>query len=162
MKEVLTVLQRQSLKEDIINEKETEKSPELLQKRVLKSLPMVKQAQTGKTKPILRKTEELTINEDGLLKVGKRALPVDTASFLYHMQPRKKQLPGPDYEQILHKMSLTLQLVANSAAKQMMKPITKRRVVAGKQKIPKQRVTKPRIQDDYQCGEDTKAEKGWE
>ena len=58
-----------------------------------------------------------------MLKVGNRVLSIEATYFLYNTQQSEKQLPDPDYSQILDKLNLTAQLEAKSAAKRMIKTI---------------------------------------
>ena len=99
---LLTVLQRQPLKQETAKQSERkelkdEKNPEVPHKLVLKSLFMLNPTQK-ETKSILRKIEEaedVSITEDGRVRVGNRTL-IDATIYLYNTQQSKKQLPDPD------------------------------------------------------------------
>ena len=124
--------------------------------------------QKEKTIPILREIEEaedISINENGMLEVGNRLTLINATSLVYDLQSNKKQLPDPNYKQILDKLSLTPHFVANSAAKRMTKPTTKTKVVTGKPKTSKRTFKRPRIPNEWQFVEDTteeEGEKGWD
>ena len=75
-----------------------------MQQRIFKSLSMLNPAQKGKTKPILRKLEEakeVSITEDGLIRVGNRT----TSCNIFPLQhaTKQKKLPDPDYKHLMEK-----------------------------------------------------------
>ena len=74
------------------------------------------------------------------------------------MQQSKRQLPDPDYKQLLNKLSLIPQLVAYSAAKRLTKPVTKTKVATGKPKTSKRAPKTITKQNEQQFGEDNTAE----
>ena len=93
----LTLLQRQNPtvgKEDNSTLSQVaENQLDKVEKKVLKSLSMLKPGQLEKTKPILKKIYEASdvgVNEDGFLTVDDRATTIEATSFLYNLQQTKK------------------------------------------------------------------------
>ena len=93
----LTLLQRQKPtvgKEDNSTLSQVaENQLDSVEKRVLKSLSMLKPGQLEKTKPILKKIYEASdvgVNEDGFLTVDDRATTIEATNFLYNLQQTKK------------------------------------------------------------------------
>ena len=131
----LTLLQRQPHDDQKADEKtdakpktdeaKDKKEKHSVQTRVLQSISMLKPSQIEKSKQILKKLGEnadIAINDEGLLEIGERPTSIDATSFLYNLQQTKKQLHDPEYETILKKLDITPQLVANTYAKQIVKP----------------------------------------
>ena len=79
---ILSLLQRQQNSSETVESDEMDKKPqwsplqkEIIEKKVLKSLLMMKPWQIEKSKPILRKiydSDNVSISEDGFLKIGRQ------------------------------------------------------------------------------------------
>ena len=70
---------------------------------------MMKPWQTEKSKPILRKiynSDNVSISEDGFLKIGDRETSIEATNFLYNLQQPKTRLHDPDYKKILDKIDI--------------------------------------------------------
>ena len=107
---LLTLLQRNQPPEEPKEKKSEATSSssatdrEIIEKRVLKSLSMMKPWQLEKSKPILRKiydSSDVSINEDGFLTLDDRPTSLEATSFLYNLQQPKTGLHDPDYRRIL-------------------------------------------------------------
>ena len=154
---LLTLLQRQQPKD---SEEKKDESPslkesnrEIVEKRVLKSLSMMKPWQLEKSKPILRKiydSADVSINEDGFLTLDDRPTSLEATNFLYNLQQPKTGLHDPDYKRILSKIDISSQLVPNSDAKKILQPsIVKKKTITGpKSKTPRKRTTKTPLSGD--------------
>ena len=141
---------------------------DIVEKRVLKSLSMLKPGQLEKTKPILKKIYEASdvgVNEDGFLTVDDRATTIEATNFLYNLQQTKKGLHDPDYKRILERIDISPSLVANSDAKKILQPTRSKTKRRPKIKTPGKASKKQRL-DDKQVAEDSQAEeistRAWE
>ena len=132
---------------------------DIVEKRVLKSLSMLKPGQLEKTKPILKNSEasEVGDNEDGFLTVDDRATTIEATNFLYNLQQTKKGLHDTDYKRILENIDISPSLVANSDAKKILQPTPCKTIVRPKIKTPGKASKKQRL-DDKQVAEDSQAE----
>ena len=167
---ILTLLQRQQKSSEIVRPEEKrderpQSSPtpkEIIEKRVLKSLSMMKPWQIEKSKPILRKIYEsadVSINEDGIIKIGDRETSIEATNFLYNLQQPKTGLHDPDYKKILDKIDVSQHLIANSNAKtHLQSSSSKKKPVIKKIKTPKKRQLKSIPSDDASTIEDFKDE----
>ena len=118
---LLTVLQRQLMKDEEKEEKDVKspkenQTPKNLEKSELNSLPKLNSAQKEKTNTEKKteQAEDLSISKDGSIKVGNRTPSIDATKVLYNMQQSRKQLSDPGFPNILKNSP---HLVANSAAK---------------------------------------------
>ena len=104
---ILSLLQRQQKSSETVEPdenmyKKPQWSPlqkEIIEKRVLKSLSMMKPWQIEKSKPILRKiydSDNVSISDDGFLKNGDRETSIEATNFLYKLQQPKTGLHDPD------------------------------------------------------------------
>ena len=127
---LLTLLQRNHPPEEPKEKKgeATSSSPatdrEIIEKRVLKSLSMMKPWQLEKSKPILRKnydSSDVSINEDGFLTLDDRPTSLEATSFLYNLQQPKTGLHDPDYRRILFNLNFVFSLRAELSSKQVRK-----------------------------------------
>ena len=132
----------ESKKEETIEPKSSEVN-ESVQKRILRSITMLNPHQTEKSKAILEKLQsnpEITINEEGVIEVGQTPTAIDASNFLYTLQQPTKKLYHPDYKRILEKVKVTQDLVANSEAKEIVRPkVTKTKIVT----LPKSKAGTP-------------------
>ena len=72
---------------------------DIVEKKVLKSLSMLKPGHLEKTKSVLKKNYEASdvrVNENGFLTVDDRTTTIDATNFLYNLQQTKKGLHDPD------------------------------------------------------------------
>ena len=173
---LLTLLQRNKPPEEPKEKSEaTSSSPatdrEIIEKRVLKSLSMMKPWQLEKSKPILRKiydSSDVSINEDGFLTLDDRPTSLEATSFLYNLQQPKTGLHDPDYRRILSKIDISPQLVPNSDAKKILQPlVVKKKITTGsKNKTPKKRLSKKALSGDESSiealEEETSAPRRWD
>ena len=124
----LTLLQRQHKSSEKVepDEKKDRKFPsnplqeEIIEKRVLKSLSMMKPWQKEKSKTSLRKiydSNNISIKDDGFLKIGYRETSTQATKFLHNLQQPKTGLHDPDYKKLLDKIDISPHLVPNSTAK---------------------------------------------
>lgn len=162
----LTMLQRipqtKGDKEPSIEPKQSEVN-DSVQKRILRSITMLKPHQTEKSKAIsekLQSTPEITINEEGVIEVDQSPTAIDASNFLYTLQQPTKKLYHPDYKRILEKVKVSQDLVANSEAKEIVRPkVTKTKIVT----LPKSKSGTPtpkksRKSNEQQTGPDSEAE----
>ena len=124
---------------------------------------MLKPWQIEKSKPILKKLDEsaeLSIDNDGTLKIGDRSTTIDATTFLYNLQQPRKRLHDPDYKTILENLDISPTLVANADAKQLVEP----KVV--KKKVTKTTLKQARVEDEDEFStateEEKETEKSWE
>ena len=168
----LTLLQRQKStvgkQDNSTFSKVPENQENSVEKRVLKSLSMLKPGRLEKTKPILTKSygaPDVEVNEDGFLTVGDRATTIEATSFLYNLQQPKKRLHDPDYKRILERIDISPSLVANSDAKKILQRTRSKTIVRPKIKTPAEATTKQRL-GDKQVAEDSQADeistRAWE
>ena len=64
-------------------------------------------ADRKKNKPSLRKINDsvnVSMNEDGFLKIGDREISIEATIFLYNMQQAKTRLHDPDYRKFSTKL----------------------------------------------------------
>ena len=111
---------------------------EIIEKRVLKSLSMMKPWQIEKSKPILKKIyddPDISIDEEGLLKVGDQTTSLEAKNFLFDLQQPKKGLHDPDYKKILEKLQVSPHLIPNSQAKKIVQSSASRKKVTVKPKL---------------------------
>ena len=142
---LLTLLQRQRKPKRTVGETKTPQASqprasyrEIVEKRVLKSLSMMKPWQLEKSKPILRKIyddPDISINEEGLLTVGDQTTSLEAKNFLFDLQQPKKGLHDPDYRRILEKLEVSPHLIPNSQAKKLLQSSTGRKKVTVKPRI---------------------------
>ena len=93
---------------------------DIVEKRVLKSLSMLKPGQLEKTEPILKQIYEASdvgVNADRFFTVDHRATTIEATNFLYRLQQTKKGLDDPDYKRILEGIDISPSLIANSNSK---------------------------------------------
>ena len=148
---ILSLLQRQQSSSESVESDEMDKKPqrspllkEIIEKRVLKSLSMMKPWQIEKSKPILRKiydSDNVSISEDGFLKIGDRETS-EATKFLYNLQQPKTHLHDPDYKKFLDKIDISPNLIPNSTAKSYLQTASgKKRAGTStrKNKTPKKR-----------------------
>ena len=173
---LLTLLQRNKPPEEPKEKSEATSSlpatdREIIEKRVLKSLSMMKPWQLEKSKPILRKiydSSDVSINEDGFLTPDDRPTSLEATSFLYNLQQPKTGLHDPDYRRILSKIDISPQLVPNSDAKKILQPlVVKKKITTGsKNKTPKKRLSKKTLSGDESSiealEEETSAPRRWD
>ena len=168
----LTLLQRQKStvgkQDNSTFSKVPENQENSVEKRVLKSLSMLKPGQLEKTKPILTKSygaPDVEVNEDGFLTVGDRATTIEATNFLYNLQQPKKRLHDPDYKRILERIDISPSLVANSDAKKILQRTRSKTIVRPKIETPAEASTKQRL-GDKQVAEDSQADeistRAWE
>ena len=104
---------------------------------------MLNPHQTEKSKAILEKLQsnpEITINEEGVIEVGQTPTAIDASNFSYTLQQPTKKLYHPDYKRILEKVKVSQDLVANSEAKEIVRPkVTKTKIVT----LPKSKTGTP-------------------
>ena len=165
---ILTLLQRQQSPKDPKESKtqsassSSEPDRDLIEKRVLKSLSMMKPWQIEKSKPILRKiydSPDVSINEDGFLTIDDRTTSLEATNFLYNLQQPKTGLHDPDYRKILSKIDLSPQLVPNSDAKKILQPaVLRKKINNPKSRTPKKRQKKKTLSDDESINEDIEKE----
>ena len=170
---ILSLLQRQqNSSETVESDEKMDKKPqwsplqkEIIEKRVLKSLPMMKPGQIEKSKPILRKiydSDKVSISEDGFLKIGDRETSIEATNFLYNLQQPKTHLHDPDYKKILDKIDISPHLIPNSTAKSYLQTASgKKRVGIStrKNKTPKKRRLTSIPSDDGSSIDDPEEEK---
>ena len=168
---LLTVLQRQPQK--VINSTDKtqtnhQQTTDNMKARVLKSLSMLQPSKKEKSRSILGKIEQsdkIAINDDGKLELNDRTTSIDANTFLFDLQQNRTKIlsKDPDYKNILENLDISPQLIANSQAKQILKP--KRLKTVLKAKSPKT-TKKTRRQDELQPSEDSEreeeTEKEWE
>ena len=164
---ILTLLQRQQPPKDPKENKtqstsSSEPERDIIEKRVLKSLSMMKPWQIEKSKLILRKiydSPDVSINEDGFLTVDDKPTSLEATNFLFKLQQPKTGLHDPDYRKVLSKLELSPQLVPNSDAKKILQPsVLRKKVTASKSKTPKKRQRKKTISEDESVNEDIEKE----
>lgn len=127
---LLTMLQREDYqtkpKEKPSEEiKRNENQNEIIERRVLKSLSMMKPSQLERSRTILKKiydASDISVDDEGFLKIGENTTAIEATNLLYNLQQSQKRLHDPDYKTILEKLNLPSQLVANSDAKNILKP----------------------------------------
>ena len=168
----LTMLQRekaQTVEEDKSDAtKQVDNEPEIVEKRVLKTLSMLKPSQLEKTKHILKKIYDATdvsVNEEGFITIGDRATTIEATNLLYNLQQTKKRLHDPDYAKILEKVNISPQLVANSDAKKILQPIRQKPGVRPKKKTPRKTRKRPLVEDEQTTGdseEETSTSRPWQ
>ena len=81
---------------------------------------MMKPWQIEKSKPILRKiydSDNVSIGEDGFLKIGDIETSIGATNFFYNLQQPKIRLHDPHYKTILNKIDISPHLIPNSTAK---------------------------------------------
>ena len=142
---LLTLLQRQRKPKRTIGETKTPRASqqiasdrEIVEKRVLKSLSMMKPWQLEKSKPILRKIyddPDISVNEEGLLTEGDQTTSLEAKNFLFDLQQPKKGLHDPDYRRILEKLEVSSHLIPNSQAEKLLQSSTGRKKVTVKPRI---------------------------
>ena len=147
---MLTLLQRNQPPEEPKEKKSeaTSSSPatdrEIIEKRVLKSLSMMKPWQLEKSKPILRKfydSSDVSINENGYLFLDDRPTSLEATSFLYNLQQPKSGLHDPDYQKILSKIDISLQSVPNTDAKTILQPSVVKKKITKLKTRPRKNVS---------------------
>ena len=167
---LLTILQREpERKKKPETVSKTEIKPEDIKTRKLKSLPMLKPSKKEKSKSILGKitsSDQISIDDDGKVKIDDRTTTVDANTFLFDIQQSRTNLSrkDPDYKRILDRLDISPQLVENTEAKQIVKPKRPRTVL--KPKSPRPVSKKVKRQDEQQPSEDSEKEeeieKDWE
>ena len=172
----MTLLQRNQPPEERKEKKSeaTSSSPaagrDIIEKRVLNSLSMMKPWQLEKSKPIRQKiydSYDVSINEEGLLTLDDRPTSLEATSFLYKLQQPKKGPHDPDYRIILSKIDNSLQLVPNSDAKILLPSVVKKKITSGsKNKTPKKHLSKKAVSGDESSiealKEETSAPRCWD
>ena len=124
----LTLLQRQKLTvakdENSTVSQVAENQPDVVEKRVLKSLSMLTPGQLQKTKTILKIVYEASdeINEDEFLTADDHENTIGATHFVYTLQETKNRLHDSDYKGILHRIDISPSFVANSDAMKIFQP----------------------------------------
>ena len=137
----------------------------IVEKRVLKSLSMMKPRQIEKSKPILRKiydSDNVSISEDVFLKIGDRGTSTEATNFLYNLQQPKTRLHDLDYKTILDNIDISPHLIPNSKAKSYLQTASgKKRVGIStrKNRTPKKRYLTGIPSDDPSSISDPEEEK---
>ena len=139
---LLTLLQRQRKPKRTVGETKTPRAfqpiasdREIAEKRVLKSLSMMKPWTLEKSNPILRTIHNdpnISVNEESLLKVGDQTTSVEAKNFLFDLQQPKKMTHEPDYRGILEKLEVSRLLIPNFQAMKILQSSTGRKKVTVK------------------------------
>ena len=169
---ILSLLRRQQNSSETVESDQMDKKPQwsrlqkqIIEKRVLKSLSMMKPWQIEKSKPILRKkydSDNVSKSEDGFSKIVDRETSIEAINFPYNLQQPKTHLHDPDYKKILDKSDISHHLIPNSTAKSYLQTASgKKRVGIStrKNKTPRKRHLTSIPSDDGSSIDDPEEEK---